>query len=264
MLILLSPAKTLDMESPSKIAVPTQPQFKAESDKLAGTLRRYSKARMSELMHLSDTLAKLNVDRYQGWESAYDSDKARPAIHAFRGDVYVGLDADTLKKPDLQFAQKHLRILSGLYGVLRPFDLIQAHRLEMGTALKTRRGKSLYEFWGERLTQHLNEELAARQHEIVVNLASNEYFKSVKQRQLKARLISPVFKDQKNGEYKVISFFAKKARGAMARHLIQLRASDVEAVTAFSDLGYRHDPEQSSEGKPVFLRAETAANSQLA
>ncbi len=264
MLILLSPAKTLDMETPSRIADPTLPAFMEDSEKLVGTLRRYSKRRLGELMHVSEALAALNTERFSAWQPSFDAQNARPCIQAFRGDVYVGLDADTLDEYDLDFAQQHLRILSGLYGVMRPLDLMQAYRLEMGTALKTRRGKSLYEFWGGRLTKHLNEELASHEDGCVINLASNEYFKSIKPGKLCAPLISPVFKDEKNGNYKIISFFAKKARGAMARHLVKARAEGVEEVLAFNDLGYRHDQKLSSEGQPVFLRSEQAAQPYLA
>lgn len=264
MLILLSPAKTLDMETPSRIAEPSQPGFMDESEKLVNTLRRYKKAKLGQLMSISEPLAELNVDRFDSWAPPFDDKNARPAIQAFRGDVYLGLDADTLGKRDLTYAQKHLRILSGLYGVLKPYDLIQAYRLEMGTALKTRRGKSLYDFWGSRLTDSLNEETQSMSSACVVNLASNEYFKSVKKNELQAPLVSPVFKDQKNGDYKIISFFAKKARGAMARHLIQNRAATTEELKSFKALGYRYNAKASSEGQPVFLRTEKAAKPYLA
>ncbi len=264
MLILLSPAKTLDMETPSRVVEPTLPAFMEDSAKLVGTLRRYSKRRLGELMHVSEALAALNAERFSAWQPSFDTDNARPCIQAFRGDVYVGLDADTLDERDLDFAQQHLRILSGLYGVMRPLDLMQAYRLEMGTALKTRRGKSLYEFWGERLTKHLNEELSSRADGCVINLASNEYFRSIKPGKLCAPLISPIFKDEKSGHYKIISFFAKKARGAMARHLVKARAEGLDDVLAFNDLGYRFDQELSSEGQPVFLRSEQAAQPYLA
>jgi len=276
MLILLSPAKTLDLETPSRIAYPTQPGFMDDSARLVGTLRRYKKGKLGKLMNISEALAELNVDRFESWAPPFDEKNARPAIQAFRGDVYIGLDADTLGKSDLKYAQQHLRILSGLYGVLKPFDLMQAYRLEMGTALKTRRGKNLYDFWGDRLTNHLNEEaagLAANQaanladglaDAPVVNLASNEYFKSVRTNKLASPLVSPIFRDQKNGDYKIISFFAKKARGAMARHLIQRRAKGIDDVLDFKGLGYRYNAKASSERQPVFLRTERAAQPYLA
>jgi len=264
MLILLSPAKTLDMESPSRIAEPTVPAFMEDSAKLVETLRDYSPERLGELMHISAALSELNAQRFGDWQPDFDRDNARPCIQAFRGDVYTGLDVDTLKDDDLAFAQQHLRILSGLYGVMRPLDLMQAYRLEMGTALKTNQGKSLYEYWGERLTLHLNEELERMDKPCVVNLASNEYFKSVQSGKLVAPLISPVFKDEKNGNYKIISFFAKKARGAMARNLLKARATGLDNVLAFNDLGYQYSEAASSEGQPVFLRSEAAAQPYLA
>ena len=264
MLILLSPAKTLDMQTPSRVTDPTLPGFMNESEKLVKTLRRYPKRKLGDLMNISESLAELNAKRFTQWQSEFDTENARPAIQAFRGDVYVGLDADTLGKRDLNFAQKNLRILSGLYGVLKPLDLMQAYRLEMGTSLKTRHGKSLYEFWGDRITEHLNDELALQKQPLVVNLASNEYFKSVNTKKLQGTLLSPVFKDEKNGQYKIISFFAKKARGAMARYLIQQRASTSNEVLDFDALGYRYDKAQSLEGQPVFLRSEKAAQPYLA
>jgi len=260
----LSPAKTLDMQTPSRVADYTLPEFMDESEKLVKTLRRYPKRKLGDLMNISESLAELNAQRFDQWQPDVDPQKARPAIQAFRGDVYVGLDVDSLGKRDLNYAQKHLRILSGLYGVLKPLDLMQAYRLEMGTSLKTRRGKSLYEFWGDRITQHLNEELASHKQPLVVNLASNEYFKSVNKTKLDGTLMSPVFKDEKKGQYKVISFFAKKARGAMARYLIQERVSTENMVFDFDALGYRYDETQSSEGCPVFLRSEKAAQPYLA
>lgn len=252
------------METPSRVDAPSLPGFLDESEKLVKSLRRYRKRRLGELMHISESLAELNVQRYDKWQIDFDPSVARPAIQAFRGDVYVGLDADTLGKRDLNFAQKHLRILSGLYGILKPFDQMQAYRLEMGTALKTRRGKSLYDFWGNSITENLNHELEDQRSPMVVNLASSEYFKSVRPDALEGSLMSPVFKDEKNGQYKIISFFAKKARGAMARHLIKKRASDSDDVLAFDALGYQYDEDQSSEGKPVFIRSEAAAQPYLA
>jgi len=246
------------------LADASQPGFLDDSASLVKSLRRYRKGKLGELMSISQPLAELNVERFKTWEPPFDADNARPAIQAFRGDVYVGLDADTLNKRDLQFAQKHLRILSGLYGVLKPLDLIQAYRLEMGTSLKTRKGKNLYDFWGNRITDSLNEELAGFKLPAVINLASNEYFKSVKPSLLTAPLVSPVFKDEKNGKYKIISFFAKKARGAMARNLIQTRAKSLDSVLEFSELGYAYSPEESSENQPVFLRSERAAQPYLA
>ena len=264
MLILISPAKTLDMDTPARFPELTKTQFLAESEKLVKSLRRYPKKKLAGLMSISESLAELNANRFKQWQTDAQPDTARPAIQAFRGDVYIGLDADTLGKRDMSYAQKHLRILSGLYGVLRPLDLMQAYRLEMGTSLPTRRGKSLYDFWGDSITAHLNVELEGFKQPSVVNLASNEYFKSVKEKQLNSKLVSPVFRDEKNGQYKVISFFAKKARGAMARYLIQQRAKTADDVVNFEELGYRYSEAQSSERQPVFLRSEAAAKPYLA
>lgn len=235
------------------------PIFLDQSAQLIDRLRKYRKGRLGKLMKISDALAELNVSRNLEWNVPFTADNARPTIQAFRGDVYVGLDADSMTKRDLAFAQKHLRILSGLYGILRPLDLMQAYRLEMGTSLKTRRGGSLYEFWGDQLTDSLNSELVNDKQPVVVNLASNEYFKSVNHRKLNATLISPVFKDEKNGSYKIISFFAKKARGAMARYLVDERSKVADSIKGFDQLGYRYSEADSSTGKPVFLRTEKAA-----
>ena len=259
MLILLSPAKTLDMEAPSRVSRPTQPQFMEESDKLVETLKKYRPKRLGTLMNLSEKLATLNVERYENWQPPFTNSNARPAIQAFRGDVYTGFDVDTMAKKDLDHAQKHVRILSGLYGVLRPYDLMQAYRLEMGTRLKTRRGSDLYSFWGTTLTDHLNEELEGFKNPLLVNLASNEYFKSIKPKVLSAPLASPVFHDEKNGDYKVISFFAKKARGSMARYLVESRAKTIDDLKCFKELGYKYSKKLSSDEKPVFTRSEKAA-----
>jgi len=223
MLVLLSPAKTLDYESKSSGDPHTLPRFLDDTQQLVDQLKAYRPARVAKLMNLSDKLAKLNVERYQSFEQPFSEPNARPAIRAFKGDVYIGLEAHSMSKRDVTFAQKHLRILSGLYGVLRPLDLMQPYRLEMGTQLKTRRGSNLYDFWGEQLTESLNSELARFKSPLVVNLASKEYFGAVQPQALQSRLVSPVFLDEKNGEYKIISFFAKKARGMMARYIVQNR-----------------------------------------
>ena len=256
MLVLLSPAKTLDLDTPCRINSFTQPDFLDHSQRLIDQLRKYRKGRLGKLMNISDALAELNVARNHQWQTPFTDKNARPCIQAFRGDVYIGLDADTMTHADLKFAQKHVRILSGLYGLLRPLDLMQAYRLEMGTSLKTRRGVNLYEFWGNRLTQRLNDELAESASPLVVNLASNEYFKAINARKLLPPLVSPVFKDQKNGNYKVISFFAKKARGAMARYVIENRCTTADALRDFRSLGYRYSKVESQPDKPVFLRSE--------
>ncbi len=255
MLTLVSPAKTLDYESPLATDTYTQPRFTEQSQQLIETLRQLSVQDVAELMKLSDKLASLNVARYQSWEPKHTPDNARPAVLAFKGDVYTGLDAESFSEADFSFAQQHLRILSGLYGVLRPLDLLEPYRLEMGTRLKTTSGDNLYQFWGERITAALNEELKASD-DVVVNLASNEYFKSVQPKALNARLITPVFKDFKNGQYKIISFYAKKARGLMSRYIIQNRIDAPEAIKAFDLEGYYFSPEQSKGDTWVFLRDE--------
>jgi len=258
MIILLSPAKTLDTETPSRVKSASQPQFLEQSAQLVDTLKTYSPKKLAKLMSISDTLAQTNAERYKQWSMPFDTKNARPCIQMFRGDVYTGLEADSLSRADLTFAQKHLRILSGLYGVLKPLDLIQAYRLEMGTSLKNAAGKNLYDYWGSDLTDALNEELGALRKPFVVNLASVEYFSAVKQQSLDAPLISPVFQDEKNGNYKIISFFAKKARGSMARYLILNRCKKPEDLTGFNLDGYRYSAKESSEGKPVFRRSAKA------
>lgn len=259
MLTLVSPAKTLDYESPLATDTYTQPRFTEQSQQLIETLRKLSVQDVAELMKLSDKLASLNVARYQSWQPEHTPDNARPAVLAFKGDVYTGLDAESFSEADFSFAQQHLRILSGLYGVLRPLDLLEPYRLEMGTRLKTASGDNLYQFWGDRITAALNEELKAAD-DVVVNLASNEYFKAVQPKALNARLITPVFKDFKNGQYKIISFYAKKARGLMSRYIIQNRLDTPEAIKAFDLEGYYFSPEQSKGDTWVFLRDEVPAS----
>jgi len=261
MLILLSPAKTLDFETAARTTQVSTPAFLEDSEKLVSTLKKYKPKRLGKLMNISDSLAELNAERFDSWQLPFPKDRARPSIQAFRGDVYLGLDADTMKLADIKRAQNHIRILSGLYGVLKPLDLMLPYRLEMGTALKTRRGKNLYEFWGTRITDSLNTELADFKTPLVVNLASNEYFKAVKKNSLDAPLIEPVFKDEKESGYKVISFFAKKARGAMARYLVENKCTTENQITKFNGLGYKYSKKESSEGRPVFLRTAKAAQS---
>jgi len=259
MLILLSPAKTLDFETAPRTKKVTTPAFLDESEKLVTTLRQYKPKRLGKLMNISDALAELNAERFGAWEMPFPDNAARPSIQAFRGDVYVGLDADTMTLTEIKRAQKHIRILSGLYGVLKPLDQMLPYRLEMGTSLKTRRGKNLYEFWGTRITDSLNEELQSFDNPLVVNLASNEYFKSVKKPLLDAPLVEPVFKDEKESGYKVISFFAKKARGAMARYLVQEKCTAAKDLYDFTGLGYKYAKKESSEGRPVFMRSAKTA-----
>lgn len=264
MLILLSPAKTLDLESPPRTSKTTTPAFLDQSESLVRTLRRYSAPRLGQLMNVSDALATLNRERFRDWRPEHRGGAVRPAIQAFRGDVYVGLDADTLSSADLDFAQERVRILSGLYGVLRPLDCMRAYRLEMGTKLPTRRGKTLYDFWGDRVAQAIDAEAAATAEEPIVNLASKEYSKVVDGWPMKSAVVTPVFHDEKNGDYRIISFFAKKARGALARHLVRSRSTSPDAIHEFTALGYRYSKRESSDGVPVFRRSEKAAAPYLA
>jgi cytoplasmic iron level regulating protein YaaA (DUF328/UPF0246 family) len=257
MLAVISPAKRLDFSTPWRVPRTTLPAFPRESQELIGVLRNKSPAALSRLMGLSSKLADLNYERYASWHedaAALPKDEAKPAALAFKGDVYLGLDAETMSGRDLAWAQKHLRILSGLHGLLKPLDLIQPYRLEMGTALETRRGKNLYEFWGDKITDALNEALEAQRQKVLVNLASNEYFEAVQDNRIEARIITPVFKDLKNGSYKVLSFYAKRARGLMARHIIDQRASTLKALQAFNAEGYYFSEEQSRGDSWVFLR----------
>lgn len=254
MLMVISPAKTLDYTSPLATTEFTQPRFLEQSSQLIAVLRQLAPNELAELMKLSDKLAGLNVARFTEWQPDFNLDNARQAILAFKGDVYTGLDAQSLSAEDFDYAQQHLRILSGLYGVLRPLDLMQPYRLEMGTKLDNPKGKNLYEFWGERLTQSLNQCLAEQKSKVLLNLASNEYFKAVKPKQLDGTLINVDFKDFKNDQYKIISFYAKKARGIMARYVIQHKIDSVEALKDFTEQGYYYNTEQSKPDHLVFLR----------
>ncbi|MDC7824134.1 peroxide stress protein YaaA [Pseudomonas sp. BLCC-B13] len=254
MLLVISPAKTLDYDTPPATARFTQPQFLDHAQELIGQLRQMSPQQIGELMHLSDKLAALNVARYGSWQPDFTPANAKQALLAFKGDVYTGLAAEDFSEEDFDFAQAHLRMLSGLYGVLRPLDLMQPYRLEMGTKLANARGANLYEFWGERISGWLNEALAAQGDDILLNLASNEYFGAVKRKALNARIIDTEFKDLKNGQYKIISFYAKKARGLMARYVIKERIRDPEQLKAFDYQGYRYSAEQSKPDSLVFLR----------
>ena len=257
MLLLVSPAKDLDFQPLAKPVNVTQPAMLAQSQQLADICKGLTPADLSSLMHISDKLAGLNAARFAQWQLPFTEQNAKAALFAFNGDVYQGLDAGSLTDDDIHFAQQHLRILSGLYGVLRPLDLMQPYRLEMGTKLVNPHGKDLYAFWQNSITEQLNQQLSELQTDIVVNLASQEYFKAVKPKLLQGRLISPVFKDFKNGQYKIISFFAKKARGLMARYIIEQRLSTAEQIKGFDLAGYQYSAEQSSANEPVFLRHST-------
>ena len=254
MLLLVSPAKDLDMQPLARSFTYTQPALQSQSQQLADICKTLTPADLSSLMHISDKLAGLNAARFAQWQLPFTTDNAKAAVFAFNGDVYQGLQADSLSEDDIKFAQQHLRILSGLYGVLRPLDLMQAYRLEMGTKLSNPAGKDLYAFWRDDIAALLNQQLQSLNSELVVNLASQEYFKAVNTKALNARVVTPVFKDFKNGQYKIISFFAKKARGLMARYIIQQRLSDAEQLKAFDLAGYQYSAEQSSAKELVFLR----------
>jgi uncharacterized protein len=257
MLSVISPAKTLDFETPATTAIHSQPDYLEQSRQLIEILRDYSPQQLSELMGISDKLAGLNAARFAEWQPPFTADNAKPAAQAFQGDVYVGLEATSFSDADNAFAQQHLRILSGLYGLLRPLDLIQPYRLEMGTRLANPAGKDLYAFWQDTLTQALDEAIAESGSRVLVNLASNEYFKAVDARRLAARVITPVFKDEKNGKYKIISFYAKKARGFMAAWMIRQRLDDPEQLKAFDVAGYAFNPAMSEGDTLVFTRPET-------
>ncbi|ABO22964.1 peroxide stress protein YaaA [Shewanella loihica] len=258
MLILVSPAKTLDYETPASTQTFTMPALLEHSEALIKVCRELTPADIASLMKVSDKIAGLNAARFAEWHRDFNLDNAKQALFAFRGDVYTGLDADTLSEGSLARAQQHLRILSGLYGLLRPLDLMQAYRLEMGTKLANDRGANLYQFWGDIVTQEVNKALAEQGDDILVNLASNEYFKSVKPKQIQGQVITPIFKDKKNGQYKVISFFAKKARGMMVRYMLDNKVSRYEELLKFDTAGYYYSEADSSVNEPVFLREEQA------
>ena len=256
MLFLLSPAKSLDYDSPLPAGLPhSQPQFIPDAARLIDVLRTRSPQDIASLMSISDALAALNVARYGAWSPRFTQENARQAVMAFNGDVYEGLQAATLSLPDLDWAQQHLAILSGLYGVLRPLDLMQPYRLEMGTRLATDAGTNLYQFWGARIAEHLNRQLADDTDPVVVNLASQEYFKAVDRKALSARVVECVFEDGKGGHYKIISFYAKRARGLMARWAIRQRASTPRQLEGFDLEGYAFHPAASSPERLVFRRA---------
>jgi uncharacterized protein len=254
MLFLLSPAKSLDYETPLPDQPHTAPLFVKQSKVLIDLLRGYAPQQIAELMDLSDKLSSLNVARYAAWSSRATQKNARQAVLAFNGDVYDGLNAKTLPTTNLAWAQDHVCILSGLYGLLRPLDLMQPYRLEMGTALKGPHGKDLYQFWGSRIADYLNQRLKVDVSPVVVNLASQEYFRSVDTKVLKARVVECVFQDYKNGQYKIISFFAKRARGLMARYAIDHQLTMPDQLRAFNVDGYAWVAEASTPEKLVFRR----------
>lgn len=254
MLFLLSPAKSLDYETPVGDVPHTEPLFVKQSTRLIKLLREKSAEDISEMMDLSEALSTLNLQRYKAWKPKFTAENSKQAVLAFDGDVYGGLDAKTLKAKDLAWAQDHVRILSGLYGVLRPLDWMQPYRLEMGTRLANPGGSNLYQFWGSQISEFLNQELAGDKTPVVVNLASQEYFKAVDLKALKARVVECVFEEYKNGQYKVISFMAKRARGLMARYAVTHHITSVKKLEAFNLEGYAFAPAVSGPDRLVFRR----------
>lgn len=257
-MILLSPAKTLDFESQSKTSVCTQPEFLGFSKKLICGLAKLSSQEVADLMNISPKLAELNSARFQDWKLKHNIQNSKQALLAFKGDVYEGLRAWEFSKTDFSHAQKHLRVLSGLYGLLKPLDLIQPYRLEMGTLYPNPSGKDLYAFWGDFIAKDINKDLKKNKLKFVFNLASQEYFKAAKASKIQGKIISPSFLDEKNGKYKIISFFAKKARGYMANYLIINKITDPEGLTNFKENGYQYSKSDSTPEKPVFTRSENA------
>ena len=254
MLTLISPAKTLDFETAPTTRRATQPEFIEQAASLVDDARKMAPQDIALLMGVSDAIADLNHHRFMNWSAPFSLDNAKQAVLAFKGDVYTGLEAETLSADELRFAQKHLRILSGLYGLLRPLDLMQPYRLEMGLKFANNGGDNLYQFWGEQLTDAVNRDLAKSETKVLVNLASNEYYKSIKPKALDADIITPVFKDLRGGKYKVISFFAKKARGQMARYIIEKGLNDPAGIKRFRKDGYRYNKDESAAREWVFTR----------
>ena len=254
MLMLVSPAKSLDFDTPATTKTHTQPEFIERSAALIKQLKKLNPEDIQELMGVSHKIADLNYQRFQNWHPEFDLDNAKQSAFAFQGDVYQGLEIDQFDAARLKFAQKHLRILSGLYGLLRPLDLMQAYRLEMGTKFKNQQGANLYEFWGEDITQTINSHQKKIKSTVLLNLASNEYFKAVKPKLLNAEVITPVFKDFKNDKYKIISFYAKKARGMMAAYVIENKITEAEQIKQFNTAGYKYSAAESTKNEWVFLR----------
>ena len=258
-LILISPAKTLDFKTPATIDRFTQPDFLSDTEILVEQLGQLSAPEISSLMKVSDKLGELNASRYKTWQQNFDTTNAKQALLAFQGDVYQGINVDSFEQEDFDFAQEHLRILSGLYGILRPLDLIQPYRLEMGTKLVHAKlqglsANTLYEFWGDKLTQAVNLQLEKLDNKTIVNLASNEYFKAIEPKRLQGNIVTPVFKDWKNGKYKIISIYAKKARGMMTAYIIRNRLENAEDLKDFAEAGYKFNTELSDSKNLVFTR----------
>ena len=256
MLILLNSSKTLDFDTPASIAKHSIPEFSEDSSRLVDALRKLSLADFAVLMGVSEKLAILNVDRYKNWRVSASAPEAKQAILAFKGDIYAPMDVENYSLKEFKFAQKHLRILSGLYGILRPLDLIQPYRLEMATKLPTGRGKGLYAFWGDRIKQALNAALKQEKSGILINLASLEYFKAVKADQLEARVVTPVFKEYRDSSYRVVAIYAKKARGMMCDYIIRNHVTQARELKSFDLDGYRFNEKLSSENEWVYTRGD--------
>jgi uncharacterized protein len=260
-LIVVSPAKSLDFESPLPTKKHTEPRMLDQAAELVDIMADKTPSQLAKMMSISAGLAELNFERFQDWEQPFTTTNARPALLAFNGDVYMGMDAaNTFGERDYTHAQKVLRILSGLYGVLRPLDLMQPYRLEMGSSVKNAKGKDLYSFWGPDITARINADLAESPGaKVLVNLASNEYFGSIQPQLLEGKLVTPAFLDSKNGgPHKMVSFFAKRARGAMAGWIITERIKSAKALLDFTGMGYRYDPDRSAADRPVFVREDGA------
>ena len=253
MLIIISPAKTLDITSEITTKISSEPEFLKQTEQLISVLKKKSAKAISKLMNISHNLGQLNYERFQQWDGANAKD-SRQAVFMFNGDVYTGLKINEFSEDGLLYTQNHLRILSGLYGILKPLDTIQPYRLEMGSKLTVGRKKNLYEFWGKQLTDSLNDSISTQGDDVLINLASNEYFNVIDKSKLKAKIITPVFKDFSNGEYKVISFFAKKARGMMSRFILQNRVYEVEQLKLFEEDGYFYNDKLSKNGQLLFTR----------
>ncbi len=256
MLIVISPAKTLDYDSPSKTKTYTVPGFLDSSQELIDTLKKISKADLMSLMNISEKIATLNVKRYKDWSLPLTESNAKQCIYAFRGEVYTGLDIDQFNASDIKYCQTHLRILSGLYGLLRPLDLMFPYRLEMGTRLRTGSGMNLYSYWDDTITQAINQLLAKQKDKILINLASNEYFKSVRVKKLEGEIITPAFKEYKNGEYKMLGVYAKRARGLMSRYILQNRIEDAEDLKSFDLDSYKFNKKLTKDNQWVFTRRQ--------
>ncbi len=254
MIIVISPSKTLDFDKPLNSMLSTQPEFVKEASTIIRPLRKLSVKQLIELMHISPKLAQLNQERFYLWRPEFTIGTSRQALFAFRGDVYTGLDADTLSSSELALSQEKLRILSGLYGVLKPLDLIRPYRLEMGTTLLVGKNHNLYEFWQKKITAKIREDLERSGSGLLINLASVEYFKAIDQNKLKAKIVTPEFREGKNGTYSMVSFFAKKARGMMTRFILQNGIEEEDQLRAFDIDGYCYNSYLSKKGRPVFTR----------